>query len=202
MHFDIFNRKTISTDNIFFETTLNPKQAMIIGKSAKIKRWFFLSTNFATLYVIILSVISILLIHSNSFTLIGLLLALLNLMINRLSSNYWKTFFRPNAEYGKNHRPAVLPILYIVTLFGWLWSMNHFVAHLTFLSGAFVLIGVMGSLLSLWVWMNLNTISCIPISEMQWRTNAKRRGVPEEEIEEIIAQLKKRRATYFNKHDK
>lgn len=80
--------------------------------------------------------------------------------------------------------------------------MNHFVAHLTFLSGAFVLIGVMGSLLSLWVWMNLNTISCIPISEMQWRTNAKRRGVPEEEIEEIIAQLKKRRATYFNKHDK
>ena len=48
MHFDIFNRKTVSTDKMFFQTTLNPKQAIIIGNGAKFRRWVFFSTNFAT----------------------------------------------------------------------------------------------------------------------------------------------------------
>ena len=66
MHFDIFNRKTVSTDKMFFQTTLNTKQAIIIGNGAKFRRWVFFSTNFATFYVIILSAISILLIKSNT----------------------------------------------------------------------------------------------------------------------------------------
>src|SRR5699024_11294240 len=83
MHFDIFNRKTVSTDKMFFQTTLNPKQAIIIGNGAKFRRWVSFSTNFATFYVIILSAISILLIKSNVSVLICLLLALANLVINR-----------------------------------------------------------------------------------------------------------------------
>ena len=183
MHFDIFNRKTVSTDKMFFQTTLNPKQAIIIGNGAKFPRWVFFSTNFATFYVIILSAISI-------------------LLINRSIPRYWQTFFGPNAEYGKNHRPAILPILYIITLFGWLWSVSHFVGSLTFITGTFVLVGLAGSLLSLWIWMNLNTVSCVPISELQWRNNAKRRGMSDEDIDKVIASLKKRRAIYFSKHDK
>lgn len=202
MHFDIFNRKTVSTDKMFFQTTLNPKQAIIIGNGAKFRRWVFFSTNFATFYVIILSAISILLIKSNVSRLICLLLALANLVINRSIPRYWQTFFGPNAEYGKNHRPAVLPILYIITLFGWLWSVSHFVGSLTFITGTFVLVGLAGSLLSLWIWMNLNTVSCVPISELQWRNNAKRRGMSDEDIDKVIASLKKRRAIYFSKHDK
>lgn len=201
MHFDIFNRKTVSTDKMFFETTLNPKQAIIIGNGAKFRRWIFFSTNFASFYAIILSVISVLLIHSNVFTLDCLLLALANLIINRSTPRYWQTFFGPNAEYGKHHRPAILPILYIITLFGWFYAMSNFVGHMTFLSGTFVLIGLAGSLLSLWVWMNLNTVSCIPISEAQWRINAKRRGMSDKDINKVIASLKKRRAIYFSKHD-
>ena len=73
MHFDIFNRKTVSTDKMFFQTTLNPKQAIIIGNGAKFRRWVFFSTNFATFYVIILSAISILLIKSNVSVLICLI---------------------------------------------------------------------------------------------------------------------------------
>lgn len=101
MHFDIFNRKTVSTDKMFFQTTLNPKQAIIIGNGAKFRRWVFFSTNFATFYVIILSAISILLIKYNVSLLICLLLALANLVINRSIPRYWQTFFGPNAEYGK-----------------------------------------------------------------------------------------------------
>lgn len=90
MHFDIFNRKTVSTDKMFFQTTLNPKQAIIIGNGAKFRRWVFFSTNFATFYVIILSAISILLIKSNVSVLICLLLALANLVINRSIPRYWQ----------------------------------------------------------------------------------------------------------------
>ena len=95
-----------------------------------------------------------------------------------------------------------MPILYIITLFGWLSSVSHFVGSLTFITGTFVLVGLAGSLLSLWIWMNLNTLSCVPISELQWRNNAKRRGMSDEDIDKVIASLKKRRAIYFSKHDK
>ncbi|KRK34548.1 hypothetical protein [Lactobacillus crispatus] len=46
--------------------------------------------------------------------------------------------------------------------------------------------------------MNLNTVSCVPISELQWRSNAKRRGMSDEDIDKVIASLKKRRAIYFS----
>lgn len=202
MYFDIFNRKTVSTDKMFFKTTLNPKQAIIIGNGVKFRRWIFFSTNLATFYAIILSIISILLIKSNMGVLDCLLLALANLIINRAIPRYWQIFFGPNAEYGRNHRPAILPILYIITLFSWLWSMARFVGSLIFITGVFVLVGLAGSLLSLWIWMNLNTVSCIPISESQWRTNAKRRGMSDEDIDKVIDSLKKRRAIYFSNHDK